>query len=129
MEFEKLPPVLVKLGIVIAAAAIFTALTAFFNNLITHRTASDLRVSLFCKLNRVPLSYTDSRSHGDIISRATSDIELVSEGLLHAFTQRLTGISTVICTLVFKLRATLQSNLHITLAVVLLTPSHSPFRR
>lgn len=122
VEFEKLPPVLIKLGIVIAAAAIFTALTAFFNNLITHRTASDLRVSLFCKLNRVPLSYTDSRSHGDIISRATSDIELVSEGLLHAFTQLFTGISTVICTLVFMLRATLQSNLHITLAVVLLTP-------
>ena len=78
----------------------------------------DLRIDTFAKINRVPVSYIDSHSYGDLLSRIITDIDTVAEGLLQTFTEALTGIITIIFTLVFMLRL----NYKIGLLVVALTP-------
>ena len=65
-------------------------------NQLTYKTVRDLRVQTFHKLNAVPLRYIDGHSHGDIISRVVTDIDLISDGLLQGFTQLFTGVVTIL---------------------------------
>lgn len=87
-------------------------------NQLTYKTVRDLRVQTFHKLSAVPLRYIDGHSHGDIISRVVTDIDLISDGLLQGFTQLFTGVVTILGTLLFMLTI----NVKIALVVVLITP-------
>ncbi len=77
-----------------------------------------MRTEVFEKLTKVPLSYIDSTSHGDIINTVVTDIDIVSTGLLQGFTQIFSGVVTILGTLIFMF----MINWYITLAVVILTP-------
>lgn len=91
---------------------------ALLTNIVTFRTIRDMRIEAFGVLNRVPLSYVDNHTHGDIVSRLATDIEMISDGLLHGFTQLFTGIMTILGTLLFMLTIDVK----ITVAVVVITP-------
>lgn len=98
--------------------ALFGYIMTYFLNKLTYLMIRDLRIDTFAKINRVPVSYIDSHSYGDLLSRIITDIDTVAEGLLQTFTEALTGIITIIFTLVFMLRL----NYKIGLLVVALTP-------
>ena len=87
-------------------------------NVLSCSTARDIRNEFFLKLNKVPVSYIDKNSKGDFISRATNDIEIVSDALTQGFTQFFTGIITIIGTLIFML----VIDFRIALIVIILTP-------
>lgn len=70
------------------------------------------------KLNIVPLSYIDSNSHGDLMSRVGNDVDQISDGLIQGFSQLFGGIVTIVGTLVFML----TYNWLIAVIVVVLTP-------
>ena len=72
----------------------------------------------FKKLNVVPLSYIDSNSHGDLMSRVGNDVDQISDGLIQGFSQLFGGIVTIVGTLVFML----TYNWLIAVIVVVLTP-------
>jgi len=108
----------VLMAIAAVGSALFGWLASYFNNLITFRTASDLRDRMFSKITTLPLSHIDTTPHGDLINRVTSDIDLVSDGLLQGLTQLLTGVLTIAGTLIVML----ATNLTITVIVVVLTP-------
>ncbi|MFA6947509.1 MAG: ABC transporter ATP-binding protein [Eubacteriales bacterium] len=118
VNFSALPPILIKFTICVAGSAVMTWTSSYFNSIITSRTVRDLRVRVFAKLHHMPLSYIDTNSHGGIVNRVTNDIDLVSDGMLSAFTQFFTGAATIIGTLIFMLRA----NVRIGLVVIILTP-------
>lgn len=118
VDFTALKAILIKLALIIAGAAAFGWLAAYFTNIITYRPVRDLRVRYFDVLNRVPIGYIDSTPHGDLTNRAVNDIDMVSEGLLHGFTQLFSGVFTVVGTLIFML----CENISITLLVVVMTP-------
>lgn len=102
----------------IAVVMVFQWLSALCTNQAANATVRDLRAAAFGKLNRVPLSYIDGHSHGDLLSRVVSDTDLISDGLIQGFTQLFSGVVTVAGTIVFMLRL----NLSVTLVVVLITP-------
>ena len=102
----------------VAVGALFQWLLAQCTNILAYRTVRDLRVSVFDKLERVPLKYIDSNAHGDLISRVVNDIDQVSDGLLQGFTQLFTGVVTILGTLGFMLSVSPW----IALVVVVLTP-------
>ena len=118
VNFDKIIPILIKLGIIIAVTGISQWLMSLCTNKITYNVVRDIRNDAFEKLNRLPLSYIDSHPHGDIISRLIADIEQISDGLLMGFAQLFTGICTILGTLGFML----SINVKITLIVVIITP-------
>lgn len=118
VDFSALPPVLLQLAAVIAAASVFQWLTSYFNNIIAYKTVSDIRSHIFDVILKVPLKYIDSTAHGDIINRMANDTDMISDGLLQGFTQLFTGIATILGTLIFMLRL----NVKISLIVIILTP-------
>ncbi len=88
------------------------------NNRIVYRTAMELRNEAFGKIQGFPLSYIDSHSKGDLVSRLIADTEQFTDGLLMGFTQLFTGILTIVGTLLFML----SMNVAITLVVIFVTP-------
>lgn len=71
------------------------------NNRIAYRTVQDIRAKAIRHIQKLSLSYLDSHSTGDIISRITADADILSDGLLLGFTQLFSGIVTIIGTLGF----------------------------
>lgn len=106
------------LGGLIAAVMIFQYLSAVLINFASYRTIRDLRRYAFDKLNSVPLSYVDSHSHGDLMSRVGNDVDQISDGLIQGFSQLFSGIVTIVGTLAFML----TYNWLVAVVVVLLTP-------
>ena len=105
-------------GILILATALMQWIMSTINNKITYHVVRDMRNEAFEKLERLPISYIDSSSKGDIVSRIISDVDQFSEGLLLGFTQLFTGVLTILGTLAFMIAISWK----IALAVVVLTP-------
>ena len=59
------------------------------NNGMTYNIVRDIRRDAFLNIEKMPLSYIDSHSHGDMVSRIIADVDTFSEGLLMGFTQAL----------------------------------------
>lgn len=106
------------LGGLIVAVFLFQYLSNLCINFASFRSIRDLRRSAYAKLNDVPLSYIDSNSHGDLMSRVGNDIDQISDGLIQGFSQLFSGIVTIIGTLAFMI----WYNWLIALIVVVLTP-------
>lgn len=102
----------------IACVFVFQYLASLCINFASFRTIRDLRSSAYAKLNDVSLSYVDSNSHGDLMSRVGNDIDQISDGLIQGFSQLFNGVVTIIGTLGFML----WYNWVIALVVVCLTP-------
>ncbi len=118
VDFEKMTPIIITIAIIIPIVAFLQWLMYYLTNKISHKTVKQLRTDIFAHLQEMPLSYIDSNSHGDILSRVVNDVDAVSDGLLQGFQQLFTGVVTIIGTLVFML----SLNWQITLVVVIITP-------
>ena len=88
------------------------------NNRIAFDTVRDIRDKAIAKIGKLPLSYIDSHSYGDTVSRVISDADQFSEGLLLGFSQLFVGIITIAGTLGFMV----SINPIIALVVVVITP-------
>ncbi len=118
VDFDLLMPLIVRLAIVVVAAAAFQWLQGYCVNRLSYETVRDLRVQASDKLSRMPLSFIDSHAHGDLISRVVNDVDQVGDGLLQGFTQLFTGVVTIVGTLVFMLSISVP----MAVVVVLVTP-------
>ncbi len=111
--------VLAKQGvIVIAITAAAQWIMNMCNNRMTYNIVRDIRKDAFDKIEKLPFSYIDGHSHGDMVSRIIADVDTFADGLLMGFTQLFTGLATIIGTLLFMI----SINIKITLVVVILTP-------
>ena len=118
VDFDGVARLLLISAILIGIGAISQWLMSTVNNKISYSTARELRFDAFKKIEKLPLSYLDTKPQGELVSRVINDTEQVSEGLLLGFTQLFTGVLTILGTLVLLL----YINWQIALAVVILTP-------
>lgn len=112
------------LKIIIIVAALYVTSAVFqwglqvLTSIIANRTIEDIRSDAFKKLTRMPLKFYDDNAHGEIMTRLTNDLEFVSEGLYQGITQFVSGIVSIVGSLIFM--AILSPA--ITMVVVLMTP-------
>ncbi len=118
VNFENVLQIIVYIAVGVAGVAIFQWTMTYFTNVISYKTVRDLRRDVFCKFNDVPLSYIDTHSHGDLISRVINDVDAVGDGLSQMFLQLFSGIVTILGTMVFMFII----DWRIALAVIILTP-------
>ncbi|MBO7401923.1 MAG: ABC transporter ATP-binding protein, partial [Lachnospiraceae bacterium] len=116
--FTELLKILIKMLEVIVLTAALQWVLSKCNNTVTYRVIRDLRRDAFNRIQKLPLSYLDTKAHGELVSRVINDVEQFADGLLIGFTQLFTGVVTIIGTLFFMLRV----NLIVTAVVVLVTP-------
>lgn len=118
VNFEKLAKIILQMIFAMVVTSVAQWLMAAINNSVVYRMIRDIRMQAFDKLQRLPISYIDGNSHGDIISRIINDVDQFSDGLLLGFSQLLTGVLTILLTLVFMFSVSIR----ITLVVILVTP-------
>ena len=117
-NWGKIIPVFTQVIILSIIVMILQWVMNLINNKITYYVVRDLRNDAIQKIETLPLSYIDSHSQGDIVSRIIADADQFADGLLMGFTQAFSGVVTIIGTLIFMIRMSIG----ITLVVVLLTP-------
>ena len=118
VNFEKLAKIIIQMILAMVVTSVAQWLMSAINNSVVYRMIRDIRMQAFDKLQRLPISYIDGNSHGDIISRMINDVDQFSDGLLLGFSQLLTGVLTILLTLVFMFSVSIR----ITLVVILVTP-------
>ena len=118
VDFRLIGEKLLLSAILIGITAACTWIMSAVNNRIAYHVSEDTRNEAFSKIEKLPLSYVDTTSHGDIVNRIINDTDRFAEGLLLGFTQVFTGVLTIVGTLIFMLVLCWQ----IALVVVFLTP-------
>ncbi len=118
VDFSAVFAILKKMAVVIGITAAAQWVMNICNNKMTYGVVQDIRNEAFEKIERLPISYLDANSHGDIVSRVIADVDQFADGLLMGFTQFFTGVLTIVGTLLFMLSV----NAGITMVVVFITP-------
>lgn len=119
IEFDGCIPIVAKLALVYGISTLFTFFQEFFSAGVSQKLVCSLRERLNEKLSRLPLSYFDKQTKGQVISKIINDIENVSSSLQSSILTVMTGIIQVIGSLVMMLRT---GNIWMTLVAICLVP-------
>lgn len=103
IDFTYIGKIIAILIVMYIVSSIFSYLMGFIVSKVAQGTAYDLRKSLAEKMNRLPLSYFDQHSSGDILSRVTNDIDTIATGLNQSLAQMITSVVSVIGVLIMML--------------------------
>ena len=93
------------------ASALFSYIQGFIVTGIAQDVSYNLRKKISNKINKLPLKYFDKNTHGDVLSRVTNDVDLVSQSLNQSMSQIITSITTVIGVLIMMLSISWQMTL------------------
>lgn len=118
VNFGRMVYYLEQIIVFAVVSALATWIMNLFNNRMTFRIVQDIRSKSIKHIQKLPLSYLDSHSTGDIVSRIIADADILSDGLLLGFTQLFSEVITIIATLIFMF----SKNFWITIMVIVLTP-------
>ena len=112
-------PVLTQLSLVVLLASATQWLASWSTNKLTYLVTRDLRDASHAKVANLPLSYIDTHSQGDLLSRVVNDVDQLGDGLQQGLTQFLTGVVTIIGTLCFMFYMSIPMGLVVALATPL----------
>lgn len=118
VNFTNLGHYLSKIIFCVILASISLWIMNLLNNKMTYHIVQDIRLQAMEHIQKLPLSYIDKHSTGDIVSRIIADTDILSDGLLLGFSQLFSGIVTIIATLFFMF----SKNVVISIMVICLTP-------
>lgn len=103
MNFGKIGRILgFTLGLYLVSA-LCTFVQGFLMTGISQKMTYQLRKDLSQKINRMPMNYFDTKTHGEVLSRVTNDIDTLGQSLNQSATQMITSITTIIGVLVMML--------------------------
>lgn len=89
-----------KTGVILiciyAGSAICDYMCGFFMTGVSQRVSNKMRSDISIKINELPLSYFDTRSFGDVLSRVTNDVDTISQNLNQALTQIISSVTLFI---------------------------------
>lgn len=103
IDFRRVGEVLLLLAGIYLLSALFGYLQQFIMAGIAQRTVYEMRNEVNSKLSRLPLKFFDSRTHGDILSRVTNDMDIISSTLQQSLTQMITSLAALIGIVVMML--------------------------
>ena len=118
IDFGKIGEILlIALGLYLISA-VFSFIQGFIMTGISNQVTYNLRKDISVKINKIPLKYFESRTHGEILSRITNDIDTLQVSINQSFTQLITSVTMLIGVLVMML----SINVYMTLAAILILP-------
>ena len=118
IDFGKIGEILLfALGLYLISSA-FSFIQGFIMTGISNQVTYNLRKDISVKINKIPLKYFESRTHGEILSRITNDIDTLQTSINQSFTQLITSVTMLIGVLVMML----SINVYMTVAAILILP-------
>ena len=95
IDFDALLKILMTLVGLYALSAAFSFIQGFVLNHVSQKISYGFRKSLAEKVNRLPLKYFDTKTHGEILSRVTNDVDTIGTSLNQGLTQVVTSVMQV----------------------------------
>lgn len=92
-------PLILQMGLVILFATLIQWLNPLIYNQMIYRYSEDLREKVIQKVHVLPLSFLDRQGTGDLVSRLTTDVEQLNNGLFMVFSQFFVGLLTILVTI------------------------------
>ena len=118
IDFGKIGEILlIALGLYLISSA-FSFIQGFIMTGISNQVTYNLRKDISVKINKIPLKYFESRTHGEILSRITNDIDTLQTSINQSFTQLITSVTMLIGVLIMML----SINVYMTVAAILILP-------
>lgn len=103
IDFDKIKNILLTLLILYIISASFSVIQSVIMNDITQKISYKLRRELSIKMNKIPLSYFEKRTNGEVLSILTNDIDTLSSNLSQSMSQVISSIVTLIGVVVMML--------------------------
>lgn len=118
IDFSKIGRILTTLIVIYFISTIFSFIQGYIMTGVSQKLTYELRKEMAEKINRMPMNYFDTRTHGEVLSRITNDIDTLSQSLNQSMTQIITSISTIIGITVMMF----SINVMMTIAVLCILP-------
>ena len=96
VDLETMLTYLTVMGISFVFGALMSLCQSLVSAKLSQSTVYAMRGDLFRKISRLPISYTDTHRHGDIMSRMTNDVEHISAAVSQSITTLLSCIITIV---------------------------------
>lgn len=96
VDFDKLYNVIILMAVVYILSSVFTYLQGVAAAKLSQNTVSTMRADLFRKISYLPIRYTDTHRHGDIMSRMTNDVENISNSISQSIASLFSAVITLI---------------------------------
>lgn len=118
IDFDYIGKVIILLIGLYLTSAVFTFIQGYIMSGVAQKVSFHLRKEISEKINRMPLSYFDKTTHGEVLSRVTNDVDTVSQTLNQSMSQMITAVTTIIGVFFMMLSISWQ----MTLAALLILP-------
>ena len=123
IDFDALLDIIIFLCAIYAASSLLSFLQGYVMSGVSQRITYRLRKEISEKMDRMPLKYFDTKTHGEILSRVTNDVETVNQSLNQSMTQIITSVTTVIGILIMMV----SINIWMSLMAVIVIPMSALF--
>lgn len=96
MDLDSIASIGVTLIVIVAIGCVLMFLETYILATVTQRTASNLRMDISRKINRLPLGYFDSTTTGDVMSRVTNDVDTIGQAMNQSITTLVSAVTMLI---------------------------------
>jgi len=121
IDFSYIASIMLWLVFLYVVSAIFSYMQGHLMSGVSTNMAYNLRNAIMKKMNKLPFSYYNKTSHGEVLSRITNDVDTLNMTLNQSITQLITSVTSVIGVLIMMLSISWKLTI---IAVLIL-----PFRR
>lgn len=118
IDFSYIGDIILTLIGLYLLSALFSYIQGFIVTGVSQKVSYKLRKEISQKINRLPLKYFDSISHGEVLSRVTNDVDTVSQSLNQSLSQIITSATTLVGVLIMMLSISWQ----MTIVAILILP-------
>jgi ATP-binding cassette subfamily B multidrug efflux pump len=95
--------IVIFLAVLYVVSSVFSYIQQFLMAGVAQKTVYGLRNEVNAKLGKLPLKFFDSRTHGEILSRAVNDVDNISNTLQQSLTQLITSVITILGVIVMMI--------------------------
>ena len=103
IDFSKIGQILLFLLGLYLVSALFSLIQGYLMTGVTQKLSYKMRREISAKIQRMPMNYFDTTTHGEVLSRVTNDVDTLSQSLNQSATQLITSITMLIGVLAMML--------------------------
>ena len=118
IDFGYIGQIVIVLLVLYIISTVFSLIQGFAMSGIAQKVSYKMRKEISEKINRMPLKYFDTKTHGEVLSRVTNDVDTVSQTLNQSMSQIITSATTLIGVLIMMF----SINWIMTLVALLIVP-------
>lgn len=103
IDFSAIEKILLLLVCLYLVSALFSFVQGYIMSGISQKISYEMRNQISEKINRMPMKYFDTKTHGEILSRITNDVDTLGMSLNQSLTQLITSVTTMVGILIMML--------------------------